>query len=377
MVAHTTQPTTMDRANNYSYSSSEADSDDDAFPEITPEEGLSAEALVALMSFQQTGSCFEVDDDTNDGNAAPLTSNTVCVAYTPNDSNVIAATLRRLHEKQASVGDVTVVHALEIPREGPIGSSESDNTTNLRKILETEGVLRINQALSADLCEQCLDYVNTKLASDGLDDESSTNDNASSGYGNVFSRNCRYDMYLRPTGVPQEALQAMLGHESVLGQLVHSLVPEGEKGIFHEFSALVSDPGSDRQPLHPDAPYGPQAPLWTVFCALQDVTIDMGATVFLLSSNTETIHKGLSNSQTTDWAEADNFRRSLLRKGDVAVMDARTLHYGDANNSDDRRVLLYFTIRNPLNGSTAADFPPSGSLWPDLEATRMSHLDYY
>jgi hypothetical protein len=41
------------------------------------------------------------------------------------------------------------------------------------------------------------------------------------------------------------------------------------------------------------------------------------------------------------------YRRSLLKKGDAVVMDSRTLHFGDANESSEgkRRVLLYFTIR--------------------------------
>jgi hypothetical protein len=363
------------------YSSSSSDDDDYDSPEITPEVGLSAGALAALLSFQQTGSCFDENDVDED---AAISKDTVCVAYTANDSAVIAATLRRLQEKQLagrehkSSGEeepaVVVISDLQSPLE---------DGCSLLEALQRDGVVRVNQVLPPDICDQCLENINRKLASEDASAEEEADENTdttSNGYGNVFSRKNRYDMYLRPSGVSQEALQAMLGRDSQLGALFHALVPPSAdtQGVFHEFSSLISDPGSDRQPLHPDAPYADNAPLWTVFCALQDVEIDMGPTVFLLGSNSAAIHDALTNNDTSSMTGTEaQYRRSVLKKGDAAVMDARTLHYGGANTSDTRRVLLYFSIRNPLHGRTVDDFPKCGSLWPDLEATRMTNVDYY
>lgn len=360
------------------YDSSSSSSDDDSSPEITPEVGLSADALAALLSFQQTGSCF---DETDVDETAAISKDTVCVAYTANDSAVIAATLRRLQEKQLAGraeqdGDedpaVVVISDLQSPLDD----------CSLLEALQRDGVVRVNQVLPPDLCDHCLESINGKLASeDEVSPEADENtDTTSNGYGNVFSRKNRYDMYLRPSGVSQEALQAMLGRDSQLGELFNALVPPSAdtQGVFHELSSLISDPGSDRQPLHPDAPYADNAPLWTVFCALQDVEIDMGPTVFLLGSNSAATHDALTNNDTSGMTGTKaQYRQGVLKKGDCAVMDARTLHYGGANTSHVRRVLLYFTIRNPLHGSSVEDFPNCGSLWPDLEATRMTTVDYY
>jgi hypothetical protein len=368
-------------SNDDDYDSSSSSDDDDS-PEITPEVGLSAGALAALLSFQQTGSCFDEDDVDE---AAVISKDTVCVAYTANDSAVIAATLRRLQEKQLAGQHTPAGEEVEDPAVVVISDLQSplEDDCSLLEALQRDGVVRVNQVLPPDLCDQCLESINDKLASEDESPEEAADedsDNTSNGYGNVFSRKNRYDMYLRPSGVSQEALQAMLGRDSQLGALFHGLVPPSAdtQGVFHEFSSLISDPGSDRQPLHPDAPYADNAPLWTVFCALQDVEIDMGPTVFLLGSNSAATHDALTNNDTSGMTGTGaQYRRSVLKKGDAAVMDARTLHYGGANTSDTRRVLLYFTIRNPLHGSTVDDFPKCGSLWPDLEATRMTNVDYY
>jgi ectoine hydroxylase-related dioxygenase (phytanoyl-CoA dioxygenase family) len=152
-----------------------------------------------------------------------------------------------------------------------------------------------------------------------------------------------------------------------------------QPGIFHEFSALVCDPSADSQPIHPDASYTDDnlAPLWTVFCALQDVDVDMGATVFLPRTHQKDVHQDLNtadlDAKNKMLAHAE-YRRSTLKAGDCAVMDARTLHFGSANTSEHRRVLLYFTIRNPLHGVSDADFPGCGSLFAGLHMTTADFM---
>jgi hypothetical protein len=244
-------------------------------------------------------------------------------------------------------------------------------------ILREDGVVRINSVLPVDLAEQCLDSINQAL----LEPDSTKDVSDSEGFGNVFSRRCRYDMYLRPVGIYKAALEAILSSDKVTGQLFrdHLLLPPGQPGVFHEFSALVCDPTAASQPIHPDASYGQDhlTPLWTVFVALQDVEVDMGATIFLPRTHQEHVHADLNTSDSTArnhmLAHAE-YRRSNLRAGDMAIMDARTLHFGSANTSDRRRVLLYFTIRNPLHGSQDADFPGCGSLFDGLHMTTSDFM---
>jgi ectoine hydroxylase-related dioxygenase (phytanoyl-CoA dioxygenase family) len=154
---------------------------------------------------------------------------------------------------------------------------------------------------------------------------------------------------------------------------------QAQPGVFHEFSALVCDPSADSQPIHPDASYTDDnlAPLWTVFVALQDVEWNMGATVFLPRTHQKHVHADLNtadpDAKNSMLAHAE-YRRSTLKAGDCAVMDARTLHFGSANLSQNRRVLLYFTIRNPLHGQTDADFPKCGSLFAGLHMTTADFM---
>ena len=141
----------------------------------------------------------------------------------------------------------------------------------------------------------------------------------------------------------------------------------------------MTDTGADSQPVHPDSHYAQYAPLWTVFVALQDIDIDMGPTIFLTNTHTSYSHDCFTggNEQKEQLLASSEYRRSALKKGDAAVMDSRTLHFGDKNDSDGkRRVLLYFTIRNPLHSETGAeaDYPPCGSKWADLHMSTRDFL---
>ena len=88
----------------------------------------------------------------------------------------------------------------------------------------------------------------------------------------------------------------------------------------------------------------------TSFVALQDVRPDMGATQFITGTNTKETH-----DQFNDPADGGRQKINLLRTkpnakgvmsaGDLCMMDSRLVHGGDANESQDRRVLLYVSFR--------------------------------
>ena len=74
-----------------------------------------------------------------------------------------------------------------------------------------------------------------------------------------------------------------------------SAAPAGRTGLvsphrLYELSALVSEPGAPRQPIHPDNPHQERAPLLTCFVALQDISAPMGPTIFLPGTNTAEAH---------------------------------------------------------------------------------------
>lgn len=145
-----------------------------------------------------------------------------------------------------------------------------------------------------------------------------------------------------------DALQEMLGNDGTLRRLFENLVTlDGE---LYELAAVITGPGSDRQMIHPDLPYQVNAPLYVIFLALQDVTVSMGPTSFLLRTNTSYENAIFSSG---DMERKDQqlltaeCRLSTLRKGDAVLFDARILHCGNANVSLTTRVLFNFSFRNP------------------------------
>lgn len=332
---------------------------------LTAEDGLSSDVLAILRQFQQMGAlsgreyCDTALQDDLDTTPGPTTDT---------DSSVIAATMRRLQRQQGelaakqerAVSDRTTLDLL------------SSEQPQLAHILFQEGVVRVDGVLPPNICDECLEQINRNLAETNSKATSSivTNDENdtfnSKGFGNVFSRTNRYDMFLRNEGVFERALASMLQEGSILGGLFEALL-EGLTGTFHEFSSLISDPTSASQSIHPDSRYTEHAPIWTVFVALQDIETNMGPTVFLPRTNTFHCHETLkSTSDKNHLLETCQYRRSTLRKGDCAIMDSRLFHFGGANESQTRRVLLYFTIRNPKH---AGEYPTGGSLFPELSMT--------
>jgi hypothetical protein len=337
----------------------------------------------------------------------------VCVAYTAQDSLVIAQTLKRLQQKDeeqskklegVTLPDPSQIPALEepLPSPPPSGSSLSSSSSRraeeealaLADALERDGAVRIDGVLSEGACDDCLDLVNDALgrreAASIAGEGGGGGDDRRYGFGNVFSRRHRCDLYLRPDDPPcARALAELLDAEgSRLGRVLRVLAGRNRKSdgdddedwYFHEFSALVADPGCQNQPLHPDAPYSPVAPLYTAFVALQAVGPDMGPTVVVPGTHKiVSVQEAIRGQQDSNVNLRDpaSYRRALLGKGDCLLMDARTYHLGSANASaaGRRRALLYLTLRNPRHGAEDSDFPPNGSLFDDLRG-KMKLSDY-
>jgi ectoine hydroxylase-related dioxygenase (phytanoyl-CoA dioxygenase family) len=60
--------------------------------------------------------------------------------------------------------------------------------------------------------------------------------------------------------------------------------------------------------------------------------------------NTRECHKKFQE-HGRDFVETREVKAAVLKKGDLAILDARCLHAGGANVSTERRVLFYFTLR--------------------------------
>jgi hypothetical protein len=318
------------------------DYDDDSGERLHIRDGLCESVLAALLEFQHGGGGGFDENDDDDG--VTVSRDETCAANPPEGTeDVIAATLRRLKEQDRKVES-------DERKERVVEPLLVDTSRSNWTVLEQDGVVRIDNVLSHELCAACLDYINQALlvgVKDHLGTAStihgeSTNDcGGSNGFGNVFERKNRCDMYLRNTGVIEEALHHMLNLSAPLGALFRKSLGD-EPADFHELSSLVADPGCVAQPIHPDAKYSTNmdggsdtVPLWTCFIALQTVQSNMGGTVFLPGTHTAASHALLTSNapgganERKLWLQNDcTYRRADLQAGDCAVMDARTLHYG-------------------------------------------------
>ena len=329
---------------------------------ILPVDGLSGDTLAALLQHMHGGYGLEADAD-----AIPARNNTV------QNSNVVAETFRRL-QRQKDTTDLEHQESINNHVLTELESSSSDEIVKAAALLASNGIIRFRSLLSPEICDECLKRINAELILADHDKRTGTYD--LSGFGKVHSRSARYDMYLENDGIYHDALKDMLRRGSTLERLF-GLLFSGLPSVFHEFSALVSDSGSSRQPIHPDSKYTAKPILYSCFVALQDVDETMGPTWFLPSTHTEASHGQYNNSNSGDknaFLTSCEYRKATLRKGDVAVMDSRTLHCGGPNVSESsRRVLMYFTLRNPHHSAQEIDFPPNGSKWPSLH---MEHVDF-
>uniref|UniRef100_A0A7S2XTW9 Phytanoyl-CoA dioxygenase n=1 Tax=Attheya septentrionalis TaxID=420275 RepID=A0A7S2XTW9_9STRA len=355
-------PNTQIDNDDASSSSSEPDIDDGLL-----QDELSGDTLAALMKFMNTGSCFDesdVDDNERIKGDERLTEEKTSEGSTTNC--VIADTLQRL---RGDADESTLAHEEKVMANKVLLVLEECTTPEeASSILNNDGVIKINGVLDHNLCDISLKKINQSLLDSDFQSENEKGGEVSSfvGFGKVWSREKRYDMYLPNEGPYKQALACMLCKGSALSDLFHTIF-EGKSAFFHELSALISDSGSASQPIHPDTDYTTTAPLYTCFVALQDIDESMGPTLFLPRTHSREVHDRHNEAKTKDTLLADSeYRLGLLKKGDVAIMDSRTLHSGGANISmtpERRRVLLYFTLRNPLY---SGEYPPNGSLIPGL-----------
>ena len=214
----------------------------------------------------------------------------------------------------------------------------------VKNLLLRDGVVSIANVLSGALADTVFPIVREVEETAITDIEAGTAD-VNDRFGKVNNRRKRADLFL-PFDNPaiQSALREVISN---LKPLLLQLEGMEEVGVLHELSSIVSDGGSPRQCLHCDTPYlDGVKPLYTFFVALQDVDDDMGHTTFLPGTMTPEVH-GIFNSgekQKNNLIAMSPAFRSNLKKGDVAIFDSRLLHCGGANESEDkRRILFYFT----------------------------------
>ena len=247
---------------------------------------------------------------------------------------------------------------------GAKASSSSSSTAlktqakELAKVLKKHGVVRIDKVLSDSTADALRSFLyDLRHESEALVADGSIS--PIQRFADVLLKQNRCDMPV-PLGpdIVTTALEEVLLQSPVGGVVQNLLTPQA---VLYELSCLMSDPGSQRQVVHPDTPYNPHSDepvLYTCFIALQDITLDMGPTTWLPDTHTLEIHEQFqddtvpANDGTTE-SPKDTLLRTrpsvlgTLPKGSCGMYDSRLLHCGGANQSDTSRALFYMSFRNP------------------------------
>ena len=124
---------------------------------------------------------------------------------------------------------------------------------------------------------------------------------------------------------------------------------DGADSQLYDFCALRTEPGAARQVVHSDTPHQEIPGLFCAFVALQDVTMEMGGTMFIPKTHIQnTERKKFDSGNSNEMLRAAKPKYTMLKAGDAVFFDMRTLHAGLANLQDGgaQRILLAITFRN-------------------------------
>jgi Phytanoyl-CoA dioxygenase (PhyH) len=185
------------------------------------------------------------------------------------------------------------------------------HATRIRK----EGLVRIDNVLSPSLADRMFQFV-SDLREESLQRISEGALQHSDRFADVLLRSNRCDLKI-PLGKNGALKTPVI--ESLYSVFCESPVKEtisnafqSNQAVLYELSCLISDPGSQRQVMHPDNPFiqGRIDPtLLTCFIALQDIDVMMGPTVYLPRTHTAVAHAAFAQEQSPTSMDASGRER--------------------------------------------------------------------
>ncbi|GMI11023.1 hypothetical protein TrVE_jg3303 [Triparma verrucosa] len=167
-----------------------------------------------------------------------------------------------------------------------------------------------------------------------------------------------------PNGATVRALRECLSTGTVLGDLFGSDLCGGGDAEWYDLTALRTEAGATRQPIHYDTPYQKVPGLFCAFIAMSDVEYSKGATVFLPGTHKNTAERRAfeEGGEAKDvMLSKKRSAHTVLKAGDAVVFDMRTLHAGTANlalsEGGGQRLLFILTFRNRKATGTLGHAP--------------------
>lgn len=202
--------------------------------------------------------------------------------------------------------------------------------------LETEGYLRVQNALSSSEIIRLRKLVFDTVESDALE------------FGNIDVKNMRrVDMNIPLTRVAKAVVRKLYTRLRKIFDVYDS------NPILMEHSSFLNFPNSDPQNWHRDVEahdIANNGKLFTVGVALDDIQADMGPLQFLPKSHLtkDTVNQRDCNDHMTEFCgyfhDEVDFVDWTCKRGDVLVWDATLVHRSGANRSGKMRGIYYFSV---------------------------------
>lgn len=166
---------------------------------------------------------------------------------------------------------LAVKSALEVP-----DSVEPDDYVDR---IRDKGVVRVNSVIQSDVVNQLVSFIQRELA-DSIHAVTANEVQPLERFSNMLSSNNRWDLKL-PLDNPiiLNALRKIFSRQASVSKILTSLVTE--RGELFELAAFCTSSGAARQVVHADTLWSKHPALYTCAIALQDVSEDMGPTLFL------------------------------------------------------------------------------------------------
>ena len=254
--------------------------------------------------------------------------------------------------------------------------SNSATISSYAKALAMDGIVRIDNVLSAPVADALRDYLVDLRARATAQIEAGEILDTQERFADVLLNQNRCDLKI-PLGPPavHAALHDLL-EESVVGNVIEfvydSYGGRGNQATLWELNCFMSNAGARRQLVHADIVClepveGLQQPaepiMLTCFVALQDTDKTMGPTVWMPGTHTIQAHNqffetGVDevSTKTDSYSPKDHILQSskavvgTIPKGSCVIFDPRVLHCAGANTCPDpskTRALFYVSFKNP------------------------------
>jgi hypothetical protein len=255
-----------------------------------------------------------------------------------------------------------------------------DTSIPFATTLATRGVSRVDNCLTPATALKLQEFIDNCLES-SLEEVNSFKIPRAFRFANVLEKSNRWDLLLpfddnlddeaTSSSVMIEAMNELLGVNGKIYPILEEVL--GEDAILYELACLISDPGSNRQEIHPDIVFAPdETPLIACFVSLQDIDSTMGPTVFIPDTITEDHHRRINSQELADeMLQNIPSNISTLGTGDCALYNPMLLHAGGGNESNRRRRLFYFTFMSSSINDPSNDANP-GSINPILKQRNLT-----